>query len=87
MSPPEPARRRRIRPDTYLFFLALFAFMAFLTHAPLLRLPYYWDELGQFVPGQRRGETYDGTDDACERREADALIESSEMKKTHYPHV
>lgn len=50
MSPPEPARRRRIRPDTYLFFLALFAFMAFLTHAPLLSLPYYWDELGQFVP-------------------------------------
>jgi hypothetical protein len=47
---PEPARRRQIRPETYLYFLALFAFIAFLTHAPLLRLPYYWDELGQFVP-------------------------------------
>ena len=47
----EPARRRRrIRPDTYLFFLALFGFVVFLSHAPLLRLPYYWDELGQFVP-------------------------------------
>jgi 4-amino-4-deoxy-L-arabinose transferase-like glycosyltransferase len=46
----EPARRRRIRPDTYLFFLALFAFVVFLSHAPWLRLPYYWDELGQFIP-------------------------------------
>src|SRR5580700_481068 len=42
--------RRRIRPDTYLFFLTLFALIVFLSHAPLLRLPYYWDELGQFVP-------------------------------------
>ena len=46
----EPVERRHIRPETYLYFLALFAFIAFLTHAPLLRLPYYWDELGQFVP-------------------------------------
>ena len=46
----EPAPRRRIRPQTYLFFLALFAFAVILSHAPLLRLPYYWDELGQFVP-------------------------------------
>jgi 4-amino-4-deoxy-L-arabinose transferase-like glycosyltransferase len=42
--------RRQIRLNTYLFFLALFALIAFLTHVPLLRLPYYWDELGQFVP-------------------------------------
>jgi 4-amino-4-deoxy-L-arabinose transferase-like glycosyltransferase len=46
----EAARRRRIRPDTYLFFLALFALIIFLAHAPWLRLPYYWDELGQFIP-------------------------------------
>ena len=46
----EPARRRRIRPETYLFFLVLFAFPVFLLHAPLLRVPYFWDELGQFVP-------------------------------------
>jgi 4-amino-4-deoxy-L-arabinose transferase-like glycosyltransferase len=46
----EPAPRRRIRPATYLFFLALFAFAVILSHGPLLRLPYYWDELGQFVP-------------------------------------
>jgi len=42
--------RRRIPPDTYLFFLALFGLAVFLLHAPWLRLPYYWDELGQFVP-------------------------------------
>ncbi len=43
--------RRHIRFDTYLFFLApCFTLIAFLTHAPLLHLPYFWDELGQFVP-------------------------------------
>ncbi len=47
---PHPARRRSIRPGTYLFFLAAFAVLVCLSHAPLLRLPYYWDELGQFVP-------------------------------------
>jgi hypothetical protein len=46
----EPPRRRHIRPETYLFFLVLFAFIVFLSHAPWLRLPYYWDELGQFIP-------------------------------------
>jgi hypothetical protein len=46
----EPPRRRHIRPQSYLFFLALFALIVFLSHAPLLRLPYYWDELGQFIP-------------------------------------
>ncbi len=50
MIPPGPVRRRTIRIDTYLFFLVLFALITFLTHAPLLRLPYYWDELGQYVP-------------------------------------
>jgi len=50
VSDPEPARRRHIRPEIYLSFLVLFAFIVFLTHAPLLRLPYYWDELGQFIP-------------------------------------
>jgi hypothetical protein len=41
---------RRIRPATYLFFFAVIAAVVFLTHAPLLRVPFYWDELGQFVP-------------------------------------
>ena len=50
-----PAARavRRIRPDTYLYFIALFAVLLFATHAALLRLPFYWDELGQFVPAAR----------------------------------
>ena len=42
--------RRHTHLNTYLFFLVLFALIAFLTHVSLLRLPYYWDELGQFVP-------------------------------------
>jgi hypothetical protein len=41
---------RRNRPATYLYFFAVIAAVVFLTHAPLLRLPFYWDELGQFVP-------------------------------------
>jgi hypothetical protein len=46
----EPAQHRPIRPHTYLLFLFLFAFIVFLSHTPFLRLPYYWDELGQFIP-------------------------------------
>ena len=42
--------RRRIRPEIYLFFLAAFGLIVFALHAPLVRLPYFWDELGQFVP-------------------------------------
>ncbi len=34
----------------YLFFFAAFAFAVCLTHIRYLDLPYYWDELGQFVP-------------------------------------
>jgi 4-amino-4-deoxy-L-arabinose transferase-like glycosyltransferase len=41
---------RRIRPGVYLFFFAAFALVVFASHLPLLRLPYYWDELGQYVP-------------------------------------
>jgi hypothetical protein len=41
---------RRIRPSSYFFFLGLIAAIVFITHAPLCKLPFYWDELGQFVP-------------------------------------
>lgn len=41
---------RRERPTTYLFFAAVFALIVLLSHASFLRLPYFWDELGQFVP-------------------------------------
>ncbi|HEV2690899.1 MAG TPA: phospholipid carrier-dependent glycosyltransferase [Bryobacteraceae bacterium] len=46
------ARRREqgVRPDTYLFFFVSFALVVLLTHSPYFSLPYFWDELGQFVP-------------------------------------
>lgn len=42
--------KRGYRFGAYLVFFALFAGVLFATHAPFLNLPYYWDELGQFVP-------------------------------------
>ena len=42
--------RRKVRIDTYLFFFVSFAVVLFLIHLPLLGLPYFWDEMGQFVP-------------------------------------
>lgn len=42
--------RRQIRPVAYLFCFAFIASIVFLTHTPLLKVPFYWDELGQFVP-------------------------------------
>jgi len=44
---------RRVRPDTYLFFGALFALGVFAIHLPHLGLPFYWDEAGYFVPAAR----------------------------------
>lgn len=43
-------RNAGVRPATYLIFFASFALIVYLTHAPYLNLPYFWDELGQFVP-------------------------------------
>jgi 4-amino-4-deoxy-L-arabinose transferase-like glycosyltransferase len=40
---------RAIRFPTFLL-LAAFALLVFLAHLPYVRLPYFWDELGQFVP-------------------------------------
>jgi len=42
--------RRRVRPQSYLLIYALVAMVLILAHGPLLQLPYYWDEAGQFVP-------------------------------------
>lgn len=39
-----------LRPGGYLLFFVAFASIVFLAHAPFLNLPYFWDELGQFVP-------------------------------------
>jgi len=43
-------RARRIGPGVYLSLFALIGAVVILIHAPLLQLPFYWDELGQFVP-------------------------------------
>ncbi len=40
----------RIHIETFFFLFCAFAAILFLIHLPLLGLPYYWDELGQFVP-------------------------------------
>jgi hypothetical protein len=44
------ATPRRAGPGVYVFFFALFAAVVFAIHSPLLSLPYFWDEHGQFVP-------------------------------------
>ncbi len=43
-------QRRQIPIHAYLWFAALFSAIVCLSHGPLLRLPYFWDEAGQFVP-------------------------------------
>src|ERR1700689_1644672 len=40
---------RAIRFSTFLLPVA-FALFVFLAHLPYVGLPYFWDELGQFVP-------------------------------------
>ncbi|MFB3828675.1 MAG: hypothetical protein ACE15B_18040 [Bryobacteraceae bacterium] len=45
-----PPAARRVRPAAYGVFLAVFGVWLAASHAPYLRLPFYWDELGQFVP-------------------------------------
>jgi hypothetical protein len=39
-----------VRFGAYLFFFVSFSLVLFLSHASLLKLPYFWDEAGQFVP-------------------------------------
>jgi hypothetical protein len=41
---------RKPRAGSYLFFLILIAAVIFVIHAPLFHVPFFWDELGQFVP-------------------------------------
>ncbi len=43
-------RRPRLHP---LFIFALLFTALFILHAPLLRLPYFWDEAGYYVPAAR----------------------------------
>ena len=51
----EPDSRTKIasyNPYPALAFAVIFAFI-FVLHAPLLRLPYFWDEAGYYVPAAR----------------------------------
>src|SRR5579872_2980998 len=42
----------RSNPQPALVFVAIFV-VIFLLHAPLLSLPYFWDEAGYYVPAAR----------------------------------
>lgn len=41
----------RRTPFAFLFFAAAFAALLFAGHLGFLRMPFFWDELGQYVPG------------------------------------
>jgi hypothetical protein len=41
---------RRVPASTYIDLAAAFTIFVFLIHAPYITLPYFWDEMGQFVP-------------------------------------
>ena len=43
-------RRAPVRLRSYLLSFGLIASFLILSHAPLLRLPFFWDEVGQFIP-------------------------------------
>lgn len=45
-----PAQTRRKRPYHLLIFFLVFALPLFAIHLALLSMPFFWDELGQFVP-------------------------------------
>ncbi|HEV2446971.1 MAG TPA: hypothetical protein VGS58_13665, partial [Candidatus Sulfopaludibacter sp.] len=50
MGPVTRPERRPIRREVYLYFVLLFGFLLFLSHLPLLSLPYFWDEAIQYIP-------------------------------------
>src|SRR5436190_16791304 len=45
-----PPFRRHVRLRSYVFAFTAIASFLILAHSPLLDLPFYWDELGQFIP-------------------------------------
>jgi len=45
-----PPVRRAVRPGSYAVMYLLFAAVLISTHLWLAKLPYFWDEAGQFVP-------------------------------------
>jgi 4-amino-4-deoxy-L-arabinose transferase-like glycosyltransferase len=46
----QAVRRPPVRPRSYALAFGLIAAFLILSHGPLLDLPFYWDEIGQFVP-------------------------------------
>src|SRR6266566_525653 len=42
--------RRPVAPRTYALFFLFFALIIFVSHAAFFDLPFFWDEVGQFVP-------------------------------------
>jgi 4-amino-4-deoxy-L-arabinose transferase-like glycosyltransferase len=42
--------RPPVRRQTYVFVYALIALFMVLAHGPILGVPFYWDETGQFIP-------------------------------------
>lgn len=48
--PAAPTARRSIRPQSYPWIFLLFAALIVPAHLWLVRLPYFWDEAGQFIP-------------------------------------
>ena len=49
----ENSKHRRNRFQEHLFSYAIIFTSLFITHASLLRLPYFWDEAGYFIPAAR----------------------------------
>ncbi len=45
-----PAVRPPVRLHSYFIVFVFAALFLLLAHAPLLELPFYWDEIGQFIP-------------------------------------
>ena len=70
MKPRPPVRRR-----SYLAAYALLAFLLLLAHAPLLQLPFFWDEAGQYIPA------------ALDLFQTGALIPHSTVPNVHPPAV
>lgn len=46
----QPALRPPVRARSYFLTFGLIALFLVLAHGPLLSLPFYWDEAGQFIP-------------------------------------
>ncbi len=69
------AQPRPKRPYSLLVFFFVFAVPLFAIHLPLLNLPYFWDELGQFIPA------------ALDLLHEGALVPHSAVPNVHPPGV